>query len=257
MSSLALYDVEEFVKSIKKLQEKVRKREIDPFSVEIKEILFLLRQFLQKYGYLVLQYDAEAINYLVEIISEQEEWVKAESEILGIGPLSALAKIKRLKLKAIVKIFVKCWHPLIFKDQLTLKEIERGLEHLEKRRILSKRLQEMVFELGYVDREKLKEMGLLSDERFREKLQSFALKLGRILEEKGEVDYWSIVVGKDFNETVENAILLAHLISQGHVYLEKDPVKGVIYVTLKPKKRESESFTITVNFEKWKKVKGV
>jgi len=246
------------IRTIKRIIEERK----DPFTVDISSLLDDLRFFLEKYGEKILHLDAEAIENIVMLLVEQEEWLKMESQLLGLSSLAALMTLRKAPLKKIASIFLAAWIPQVYRDHLTLREIKRGLKYIEAFRRLPKKPKVGEEDtLGLVNEKFLKYLGIIGEKDFKKKLSEYALKIASQLEKNSRIEYWDAIIDEnDYRKTVENALLLSHLISRGNLAIEIDPLKEKIFIVKEGKngsKRSNRfSLAVSINYLEWVKRVG-
>jgi hypothetical protein len=99
----------------------------NPFDVDIKEKILLLRSRLPEWRFLdELLVDSEALLELALIVKLQDEWLKHRASSLYIDPLLIQLKVKLLPKEALTEAFVKSWHPVAQVDQISPKGLERA-----------------------------------------------------------------------------------------------------------------------------------
>ena len=255
MSALPKTIEERIRKRLQEMKEVIEKRQ-DPFQIDVASVLEDLRLLLEKYGESVFSLDAEAIESVIEIISEQEEWIKVESSLLGIGPILAVLSLKNMDAQDIGRALLSSWTPLVYRDHLTIREIFRGLRYIEEVRRIRKTLGvEEEGTLGFLSRDYLKTLGIMSEEEFNAKISLLSLKVAPLLENNKQVKYWDVILEDSYAKTVENAVLLAFLISRGEISLKIDPESGEVYI-VKPDAEEIRkrfSIAIPLSYEEWVK----
>ncbi|MBC7091613.1 MAG: hypothetical protein H5T50_06885, partial [Nitrososphaeria archaeon] len=97
-----------------------------------------------------------------------------------------------------------------------------------------------------LDIENLLKMKILSEEELNKRIEELYIELSKALEEEERVDYWNFVKGKDYNETITRAILLAHIISMGLASLEIKPLEEKIEIVREARKKQPRSIAISM-----------
>jgi len=241
--------IREFERIVSLIEDVLKKR-VDPFMVDVSELLEKMRILLEKYGDEVLLMDIEALCRIVDLIKEQEEWLQNESLVLSLGPFFALAKIKHMSVDEIAEKFCESWTPIAYRDQASISTLMKALNYLDALKKFPETIAFSFSEEYKLDRSSLN-LEFLSDEDFREKLAAFEKKIKDILEEKEEVDYWDLVIDEDFEQSLENMIILSHLCSKGVVSIKINPLSGEVKVMKSCSKGENYSVALIFNYETW------
>ena len=98
----------------------VQSSSVNPFEVDIKEKLMMLKKHLPEWQLIdVMLKDSEALQQLVAIVRLQDQWIKHRASSLYIDPMLLELKIRLLTREDLADSFVKCWHPVAQVDQLT------------------------------------------------------------------------------------------------------------------------------------------
>lgn len=242
--------VREFERIISLIEDILKKR-VDPFTVDISELLEKMRLLLEKYGDEVLLMDMEALSRIVDLIKEQEEWVQNESLVLGMGPLFALARLRQMSLEEIAEKFCEVWNPIAYRDQMMVSTVLRALDYLDAVRRLPKTLTGVESVDFRLSEETLSNLGLLGEEAFREKLSEFSRKVERLLGEESSIDYWDLVLDDTFEKSLENMILLSYLCSRGEVSLKVNPLTDEIKVVKPGGRGDRFSLALPFNYDIW------
>lgn len=223
---------------------------LDPFKVDVKEYVLRLKELLPNLKELdEILMDAEALRLLAGIVELQEKWVRYQASSLYVDPLIVELKILTLSPERLAEIFSRSWHPIVKIEQVTLNEMIRAANYWNALLPLSERFREEFVEetkLSTLDKEELLKMKILTEEELNRRLEELSMELDKILEAEERVDYWKIVKGKDYNETIIRAVLLAHIISMGYVSLEIKPLEEKIEIVKGGQKRQPRSLAISI-----------
>ena len=228
-------------------------RRIDPFKINVSKILEDLRQTLNQLSDEELALDIEALNRVVDLIKEQENWVKNEAKLMALGPLTLVLKIKNINPEDLVSIFIKTWHPIVYSDLLTISDIRLSLKYVDSLKKFSKLLSEDEINLRAVEKKPLNEIGFLLKEEFKVLLKRTQIKIDRMLKDKEEIDYWTAIMDSNFEKTIQNAIALAYLISLGLYSLRMDPIKGKFFLMRKKGDENPYSIALSISYDEWVK----
>ncbi len=206
--------------------ENIEKRGLDPFSIDVKELLSRLRRILEEnpdLDYYML--DAETIYKIATVIALQHKWLTEKAKSLFIDSQLITSRLTILDKKSIVQAFLKAWRPIISIEQLTSQRLHHGLEHFlslpprRDERTYGWKLTEKEIELSKIYLEKERE-------EIEEKMRSLYSELIGKTREKGEIDYWEFVSKPSIEETYDRAYILSFLISEGYVEVKKNPLKN-------------------------------
>ena len=216
----------EEIERIISICENIEKRGLDPFSVDVKELLFELRKMLEEnpdLDYYLL--DAETIYRIATIIALQHKWLTEKARSLFIDSQLISSRLTVLDKKSIVQAFLKAWRPIISIGQLTPQRLHYGLEHFLRlpprrdERIYGWKLTEREIELSKIYLEKERE-------EIEEKMKILYSELIERAREKNEVDYWEFISKPSIEETYDRAYILSFLISEGYVEVRRNPLKN-------------------------------
>jgi len=244
----------------------VEERGLDPFLVDVDDIIAVVRKYFPEWENLEdLCLDAETIHRLASVIKLQSEWVKHRSTSLYTDPFLLEEKIRKLNKEALVEIFLKAWHPIVELEQISLHSLKNAFSYWRSLTPLSERWQEAVQKetiTGTVSREELVKERILADETFAEQLESFWEELKLRTAENGKIKYWDFVGAESYKETVRRAYMTSFLATYGYATLEIHSLEEEIYIkpnqkpASKPKSKEQlVSIPIALNYEEWSKWK--
>ncbi len=246
----------------------VEERGLDPFLLDVDEIIRILREFFPDWEQPEdLCLDAEAINHLASVVKLQSEWVKHRSTSLYTDPFLLEEKIKILDKEAFVEAFLGAWRPIVELEQISLHSLREALIYWESLPPIRDRWKDFPRpeEIGGVaSREELLRLEILRDKAFTEELESFWNELKRLVAEKGEegkIRYWDFVGAETFEETVHRAFLTSFLVTYGYATLEVYPLEEEIFVKPFEKqqkrtgKRQLVSLPIAITREEWERWK--
>ncbi|RLE66161.1 MAG: hypothetical protein DRJ38_02365 [Thermoprotei archaeon] len=218
------------------------KRTSDPFKVNIKSILNELAEILPYLEYEDLIVDAEILSQIVEVIKEQEEWIRNRSAMLVLGPFIALLKIASLSKQELAKELATAWHPVVELEQITWTDVMRALNYLSARKKFVLETPETE-RLKTVSSQDLEELGLmlkLDLEKLADKIKNEILEE---LVERGFVEYTEVVKGKSILEVFVKAYVVSYLATAGEFSIVYDPLKERYYI-VKPSNGEYQSIVI-------------
>ncbi len=244
----------------------VKQKGIDPFEVEVKKSLEIIRRYLPEWKIpedLIL--DAEALNQISEIIALQSEWLRNHASSIYVDPLMIELKVRALDARSLSGIFIKSWHPVVEMERLTPKMIEKSIEYWKALPPIEKRLKNLPVppfsKPELISMGALLRLGLLSEKKFSDVLQFFWQELKRQSKGAGKKRYWDFILADTYEETVLRGYITSFLVSYGYATLEVDPLKEDIFLipleeVKKVEKREGFSVPISIDYETWKKMRG-
>jgi hypothetical protein len=212
----------------------VERSSANPFDVDIREKIMLLRKHLPEWKFLdELLLDSEALLELAQIVKLQDEWLKHRASSLYIDPLLIQFKVKLLAKEALIEAFVRSWHPVAQVDQLSPKGLERAFVYWRDLAPMSERFREEFGNYGVrpgtIDFSELLDLRIFTQEQFEDRISEIQTELHE--KSNGEwVDYREFIKADDFEKKVVRAYILAFLISDGKAVLKTDPLTGQIWV---------------------------
>ncbi len=205
----------------------------NPFDVDIKEKILLLRSRLPEWRYLnELLVDSEALLELTQIVKLQDEWLKHRASSLYIDPLLIQLKVKLLPKEALTEAFVKSWHPVAQVDQISPKGLERAFVYWRNLTSIAERFKDEFgtygVKPGSVDYQELVSLGVFTQTQFEQGLKDLHEEL--LEKSNGEwIDYMEFIKSPEFETRVLRAYLLAFLISEGRASLRTEPLTGRVW----------------------------
>jgi hypothetical protein len=205
----------------------------NPFDVDIKEKIAILKQRLPEWKFLdELLVDSEAMLELAQIVKLQDEWLKHRASSLYIDPLLIQLKVKLLSKESLSEAFIKSWHPVAQVDQISPRGLEKAFVYWRDLTPMSERFKAQFgtygTKPGSVDYSELISLGIFTSEQFEETLSELYEDL--MQKSNGEwVDYRQFIGDKSFEDKVKRAYLLAFLISEGRALLKTEPLSGKIW----------------------------
>jgi hypothetical protein len=212
----------------------VERSSADPFEVDIREKIELLRKQLPEWKFLDdLLVDSEAMLELAQIVKLQDEWLKHRASSLYIDPLLIQLKVKLLSKEELYEGFVKSWHPLVQVDQISPSGLEKAFAYWRDLTPLAERFKQDFgsygVQPGVIDVKDLVDLKIYSQQQFEERLKVLREEL--LEKSNGEwIDYRAFIEAPTFEDKIVRAYLLAFLISEGLASLKTDPLSGKIWV---------------------------
>lgn len=236
----------EEIERIISICENIERRGLDPFTVNVKELLVKLRRILEEnpnLDYYII--DAETLYRIAALIAFQHKWLTEKAKALFIDSQLISARLTALDKKSIAQAFLKAWRPIVSLEQLTSQRLQQGMEHFLK---LPPRREGRGY--GWKLTEKEMELAKIAAEREKEEMERKVKTLYReLLEragERGEADYWDFISAPTLKETFERAYVLSFLITEGYAEVRRNPIREEIRVKPNPEKRLRKSPTSLV-----------
>jgi len=253
----------EHLQRIIDLCKSVEERRLDPFLVDVKDIIAIIREYFPEWEQPEeLCLDAEAIHNLASVIKLQSEWVKHRSTSLYTDPFLLEEKIRKLRKEQLATIFLKSWHPIVQLEQISPHSLVEAISYWQSLLPLNERWQKTSYlmrESGTVSREEMKRQKVLAEKAFSEELESLWNELKQRAGEKGKIRYWDFVGADSYEKTISRAYLTSFLVTYGYATLEVHPLEEEVFVKPyeKPKpltgKKQLISIPVSVSQEEWEK----
>lgn len=245
------------------LCETVERRGINPFEVEVKEVLDSLRLLLTGWkSFEELCLDAEAINNLSKVVKLQGEWIKRRSALHGVDPETVESRVAKLKPEELAGVFLGAWHPLVRLEKLSLERLKEAFHYWKGLPPRGTRGEDFPVPSSEVSATMDDVLKMISEgENFNQILQDFWEELClKAKETGGRISYWDFVKGENFAKLVARAYLTSFLLTYGYAQLEVDPLEGDITLIPNPEPAPKEnigsSVAIALDRLLWEKLKG-
>ncbi|KPV65476.1 MAG: hypothetical protein AOA65_0080 [Candidatus Bathyarchaeota archaeon BA1] len=252
---------EEHLQRIIDLCKSVEERGLDPFLVDVKDIIAVVREYFPEWELPEeLCLDAEAIHHLASVIKLQSEWVKHRSTSLYTDPFLLEEKIRRLDREKIANIFLKAWHPIIELEQISPHSLTEAIKYWQSLLPLSERwlkIASLKTETGAASPEELIKQRILAEKAFSEELETFWEELKQRVSEEGKIRYWDFIGADTYPETVRRAYMTSFLLTYGYATLEIFPLEEEMYIKLLEKpvsafgKGQAVSIPVSISYEDW------
>jgi len=240
----------------------VERRSSDPFEVEVKKVLDILRKYLPKWKILEdFTLDAEALNRIASIIRLQGDWIMNRSTSLYVDPLLIELKIKMMDTSNLVNIFARSWNPVIEMEGLSRKRVGEATDYwnkllpLEERRV---KLPSPSNAFGSTTIQELIRSRIISEKSFNETLESFWRELREKAGDEERISYWSFIVADTYEDTIYRAYLTSFLVTYGYADMEINPIEEEAFlIPYKEQKvtilkKQSVSIPIAIDRDQWK-----
>ncbi|HDM92420.1 MAG TPA: hypothetical protein ENG69_03385 [Candidatus Korarchaeota archaeon] len=229
------------------LVESVLRGKVDPFEVNVIQLLRRLREEFPKLkSWDEVNLDLESVLGLARIVVKQEEWVEHRASRLFIDPLLVTLKVETLDPKALATVLLKSWRPIVEARGVTPTFLEAAARYWMELPPFSGRREELPPEQEPSEGAELP----WSAEEFEALLEAERTQLLSLLEERGgKLRYEEYVNRGEFWENVKRAYLLSFLATRGEVSLAKNPLTGEIYL-VRPGKSAGTPRSMVVSFTK-------
>lgn len=251
----------EHLQRIIDLCKSVEDRGLDPFIVDVDDIIAVVRKYFPVWGLPEeLCLDAEAIHRLASVIKLQSDWVKHQSTSLYTDPFLLEDKIRRLDKRELANLFLKTWHSIVELEQISPYSLAGAIKYWEGLLPMSERWQRpspLEREIGSATREDMIRERILTDKAFSEELENFWEELKQRVGEEGRIRYWDFIGAGTYPETIRRAYMTSFLVTYGYATLEVYRLEDEIFIKPfeKPVSLQAEeqlvSIPVSVSFEEW------
>ncbi len=194
----------------------MEKGKLDPFLVDVEEAVRIVGKYFSRWVRVEDHcLDARSVERISAVTKAQSDRIKDYASRLFVDPTLVEQKIQELGKEDLAVVFLKAWRPVVYVEQLTLKDLEEGIDYWRELPPFSyaRREFERAREPELLDEERLAALGLVG-EGFDNKLSA----IYKELKKAGEVDYVDFVL-KDRERAGERAYLLSCLITYGYAEL--------------------------------------
>lgn len=257
---------EEHLRRIIDLCKSIEERSIDPFLVDIDDIISIIREYFPEWDSLdEFSLDAEAVNRLASVIKLQSDWVRHRSTSLYTDPFLLEEKLRKLDKEKLVDFFLGAWHPIVELEQISPHSLGEAVKYWRSLLPLDERwlkTRAVETELGITSREELIRQSILMEEAFTEELEALWEELKRRVGEDGRIHYWDFVGMDSYEETLRRAYMTSFLVTYGYATLEVHRLKEEVYVKPFEKpismvgKKQVVSVPVSLSYEEWRKWKN-
>lgn len=237
--------------------EAIRKRKFNPFFLDVGLAVDTLRKYFPFWDSLDDNcLDAETIRDLAEVLDLQKSQLRYQSSALYTSPETLERKLRSLSTKRLGEIFLKSWHPIVEREQLTLDAIREGLSYWNQ--LLSYEERRKRLTLGRAippktaDTDSLLKSGILTREEFARNLRGLWEELRAQTSDVGPIDYWSFVRRDTYQETVHRAYYVSFLLTYGFARMLRDTKEIKLMSLATPTERTAAglvSFPIAISKE--------
>jgi hypothetical protein len=234
--------------------EAIQRRKFNPFLLDVGRSIMTLRKYFTYWKTFSDHcLDARTLNSLSDVVRLQNSQLKYESSALYADPEFLSEKFRSLSIENLAQVFLKSWHPIVELEQLAMTTVVEALHYwdellpydVRRKKLEASRLAAP----SSLDSESLEKMGVMAQETFSESIEKLWNEMRQNMDEKGKLNYWNFVKGKDFEETTKRAYLVSFLVTYGYVTLEKRD--GELFLLPHERKREIDlgklvSFPISI-----------
>jgi len=237
--------------------EAIGERKFNPFFLDVGLAVETLRRYFPFWESLDDHcLDAETIKDLAEVLGLQKSQLRYLSSALYTTPEMLERKFRVLSLKRLGEIFLKSWHPIVEREQLTVDGIREGrsywnqllsYEERRKKRVLGKAAQPTAADL-----DSLVKSGIMTREDFAKNLRRLWEELGAETARNGHVEYWAFVRRDTYQETVQRAYFVSFLLTYGFAKMLRDGAKMKLVSLATPTEKVAEgmvSYPIAIPIE--------
>ena len=247
------------------LCESVEERGLDPFLVEVDDVLAVVREYFPDWELPEeLCLDAEAVHKLASVIKLQSDWIKRRSTSLYTDPFLLEEKIRKLGGEKLGTMFLRCWHPIVELEQISSHSLAEAIKYWQELLPLRERWLDFPTQeraIGATTREELIGQRILVGKAFSEDLHVLWEELKHRVDEEGKIRYWEFVEADTYAETIKRAFITSFLVTYGYANLEVHRLEEEMY--LKPfdepvpflEKRQVTSLPVSISFDEWKKLR--
>jgi hypothetical protein len=228
----------------------VQSSSVNPFEVDIREKLLILKKHLPDWDLIdVMLKDSEAIQQLVQIVKLQSQWITSRASALYIDPLLLELKIQLISKEELAESFAKCWHPIAQLDQLTPRGLEKAFVYWRDLIPFSERFKDgfgnQGQKTGLIGLEELESLSIFTKEEFEARLNAIYKELVDRSNGK-EIDYRDFISGKDPEETALRGYLIAFVVTEGRATIRTDPLTEQIFISVIQGKPGDETKSVAI-----------
>jgi hypothetical protein len=255
----------ERLQSIIDICKSVEERGLDPFAVDVNDILTVVREYFPEWELPEeLCLDAEAVHKLASVIKLQSDWVKHQSTSLYTDPFLLEEKIRRLSKEEVANLFLEVWHPIVELEQISPHSLAEAIKYWQSLLPISDRwlkVSSIETEAGATTREELIKQRILAEKAFSEELEMFWEELKRKVSSAGKIRYWDFIGADTYSETIKRAYITSFLVTYGYATLELHRLEEEIFIRPFEKlapvfgKKQLISIPVSISVEEWMKWK--
>jgi len=244
----------------------VEERGLDPFLVNINDVLTIVREYFPEWESLdEFSLDAEAVNRLASVIKLQSDWVWHRSTSLYTDPFLIEEKLRKLSRESLARLFLNVWHPIVELEQISSHSLIEAVKYWQSLLPFDERwtkTEAMRTELGATTREELITQRIMAEKAFTEELEALWSELRQRVGESEKIPYWDFVGAESYEETSKRAYMTSFLVTYGYATLEVRRLEEEIFIIPfnKPRslvgKKQVVSVPVSISFEEWQRWRG-
>ncbi|HXZ97921.1 MAG TPA: hypothetical protein VED24_00990, partial [Candidatus Acidoferrum sp.] len=161
-----------------------------------------------------------------EVLGLQKSQLRYQSSLIYTNPEMLEKKFRSLSIKRLGEIFLRSWHPVVEREQLTLGAVREALAYWDQ--LLSYEERRKKLALGRAtppaaaDLDSLVKSGILTREEFARNLRGLWEELREQVGEDGSVEYWSFIRRDSYQMTVRRAYYVSFLLTYGYAKMLRD-----------------------------------
>jgi len=207
--------------------EAIREHKFNPFFLDIGLAVETLRKYFPHWDLLDDHcLDAETIRDLAEVLGLQKSQLRYQSSALYTNPEMLERKFRSLSIKRLGEIFLKSWHPIVEREQLTVDAVREGLAYWDQLLSYDERRKRLALRRPAqpvaADLDSLVKSGIMTREEFAKSLRGLWEELRAQTDEDGPIEYWSFVRRDSYQETVQRAYYASFLLTYGYAKMLRD-----------------------------------
>jgi hypothetical protein len=244
----------------------VENRGINPFEVDVKKVLEILKKSLPNWSVFEdFTLDAEAINKISSIIHLQGGWIKHRSSSLYVDPLLIELKIRMMNIDGLAEVFMKSWHPIVGMEMVSQKRIKEAIDYwnlllpIEDRLV---NLPDTSIASGVTTVDELVKLKMIAEEPFNVVLDRLYNELKDVSKDKDKISYWTFIQGSSYEDTINRAYLTSFLVTYGYASMEINQVEEEVFLIPfnKPKNIQANkqvmSIPVSIDYDTWENIKA-
>jgi hypothetical protein len=257
---------EEHLQRIIDMCKSVEERGLDPFTVNIEDLIAVVRDLFPEWESIdEYSLDSEAINRLASVIKLQSDWIKHRSTSLYTDPFLIEEKLRKLSRKALARLFLNTWHPIIEMEQISPYSLIEAIKYWQALLPIDERWTKtgtLRTELGSTTRNDLIAQRIIAEQAFTEELETFWHELKQKAGNTEKILYWDFVGADTYEETSKRAYMTSFLVTYGYATLEIHRLEEETFLIpfSQPRsligKKQVISVPVSVSYEEWKQWKN-
>jgi hypothetical protein len=207
--------------------EAIREHKFNPFFLDVGLAIETLRKYFPHWDLLDDHcLDAETIRDLAEVLGLQKSQLRYQSSALYTNPELLEKKFRSLSVKRLGEIFLKSWHPVVEREQLTVDAIREGLAYWDQLLSYEERRKRLTLrrpaQPEAADLDSLVKSGIMTREEFARNLRGLWQELRTYTSEGDSIEYWSFIRRDSYQDTVRRAYYVSFLLTYGYAKMLRD-----------------------------------